>query len=92
MCCRCNEHERPNKVMFYLQEKPLMFKGCDVGLCDWEYLKNTLGDLAAECDPNFCWNGSGVSANQAWSIVTLTTLALFQVVARWSRLNYVESG
>ncbi|KAK0168772.1 hypothetical protein PV327_002542 [Microctonus hyperodae] len=46
--------ESPNKVMFYLQEKPLMIEGCQVGLCDWEYLKNRFRRVLDECDPQRC--------------------------------------
>lgn len=75
---RCRNSDSPNKVMFYLQEKPLMFEGCEVGLCDWEYLKNKFSNVLSECDPNFCSNENGSSTNRAWSsiIVLIPTIVL----------------
>ncbi|XP_043251459.1 multiple inositol polyphosphate phosphatase 1-like [Colletes gigas] len=43
-----------NKVRFYLNEKPLYLEGCDSGVCDWEYLKETLGNTAFNCNIDFC--------------------------------------
>ncbi|XP_043280384.1 multiple inositol polyphosphate phosphatase 1 [Venturia canescens] len=68
---RCKNPDAPNKVMFYLQEKPLMFEGCQVGLCDWEYLKNKFSNVFSECDPNFCSNENGSASNRAWSTISV---------------------
>ncbi|XP_076234196.1 multiple inositol polyphosphate phosphatase 1 [Calliopsis andreniformis] len=43
-----------NKVRFYLNERPLDYKGCHEGVCDWEYVKEKLGSVASQCNVNFC--------------------------------------
>lgn len=44
-----------NKVRFYLNEKPLDIEGCEMGVCDWEYLKKKLGSTAFNCNVDFCF-------------------------------------
>lgn len=48
---RCNSS---NKVRFYLNEKPLDYEGCELGVCDWEYLKEKMGPNAFDCNTDFC--------------------------------------
>lgn len=57
---KCESNRQPNKVMFYLAEKPVLFDGCDVGLCDWEYLKKKFSSTMSRCNRNGCGTGSGV--------------------------------
>ncbi|CAK9834098.1 Multiple inositol polyphosphate phosphatase 1 [Anthophora retusa] len=42
------------KVRFYLNEKPLDYKGCEMGVCDWEHLKKEMGENAFNCNVDFC--------------------------------------
>ncbi|KAK0078446.1 hypothetical protein PV325_002478 [Microctonus aethiopoides] len=70
----CEDPESPNKVMFYLQEKPLMIEGCQVGLCDWEYLKNRFRRVLDECDPQRCYTRSESISNHGSMISLLITL------------------
>lgn len=72
---RCEDPESPNKVMFYLQEKPLMIEGCQVGLCDWEYLKNRFRRVLDECDPQRCYTRSESISNYGSMISLLITLS-----------------
>ncbi|XP_012271843.1 multiple inositol polyphosphate phosphatase 1 [Orussus abietinus] len=74
---RCKNPEYPNKVIFYQQESPILFEGCNVGLCDWEYLKNKYNKAVSECDLNFCWDRSGASSNFR---IDLTHLLLLLVI------------
>ncbi|KAK1130113.1 hypothetical protein K0M31_019797 [Melipona bicolor] len=75
---RCDTSDQPNKVMFYLAEKLVMFDGCDVGLCDWEYLKQRFNPVLKQCDLNVCWNGNGVATFAANLVLVL--LSCFTLV------------
>ncbi|CAL7933072.1 unnamed protein product [Xylocopa violacea] len=59
---RCDSGGEPNKVMFYLAEKLVLLDGCDVGLCDWEYLKRRFNPVLNRCNLNVCWSGNGASS------------------------------
>ncbi|CAK9816946.1 Multiple inositol polyphosphate phosphatase 1 [Anthophora quadrimaculata] len=59
---KCDSTNQPNKVMFYLAEKLVLLDGCDVGLCDWEYLKQKFNPVLKQCNLNVCWNGNGAAA------------------------------
>lgn len=43
-----------HKVRFYLNERPLDYEGCEMGVCDWEYLKEKIGPVAFNCNTDFC--------------------------------------
>ena len=68
--------------MFYLQEKPVLYEGCEVGLCDWEYLKNKLGDLASQCNPNFCSATNQASARDNFSLLSIIVLSLLLMLCK----------
>ena len=57
--------------MFHWAERLVNFEGCNVGLCDWEYIKNKLGKKADECNMNFCTSASGLSPISNFSSVYL---------------------
>lgn len=57
--------------MFYLTEKLVMLEECDVGLCDWEYLKQRFNPVLKQCDLNVCWNGNGVATFAANLVLVL---------------------
>ncbi|KOC61016.1 Multiple inositol polyphosphate phosphatase 1 [Habropoda laboriosa] len=59
---KCDSINQPNKVMFYLAEKLVLLDGCDVGLCDWEYIKQKFNPVLKHCSLNVCWNGNGAAA------------------------------
>ncbi|XP_043785464.1 multiple inositol polyphosphate phosphatase 1-like [Apis laboriosa] len=59
---KCDINSQPtNHVMFYLAEKSVMLKGCKVGLCDWEYIKQKFNPVLKQCDMKTCWNENGVA-------------------------------
>ena len=43
-----------NKVRLYLNEEPINYEGCEMGVCDWEYLKKKIGSSAFNCNTDFC--------------------------------------
>ncbi|XP_063995033.1 multiple inositol polyphosphate phosphatase 1-like [Diachasmimorpha longicaudata] len=61
----CSDSDARHKVMFYLQGKALPLDGCQVGLCNWEYLKSKLGDTASQCSEDNCYGRGGSMINQA---------------------------
>ncbi|KAG7210188.1 hypothetical protein KM043_011745 [Ampulex compressa] len=62
---KCHGSRETNKAMFYLAEKPILLEGCDVGLCDWEYLKNKFGPLTSHCGFEMCSEMSGSASRIA---------------------------
>lgn len=73
-----NEVER-EKVMFFLNEKPLYFDGlCKVGLCNLSEIKERYREYTnANCDEYFC---SGYNAANSLYTHTISVLALPAVV------------
>lgn len=60
---KCNDDNSRNKVIFYLGEKPIRYDGCQVGLCDWEFLKSKFGQLASNCKLDVCLKTSGATSS-----------------------------
>lgn len=57
---KCNDINGRNKVMFYLAEKPVQYEDCQVGLCDWEFVKRR---FIAAYD---CFNDCSVSSEASF--------------------------
>lgn len=78
MIFRCNQGEK-HQVMFFLNERPVEFEDCKVGLCSWETVKQKYANVAKQCNLNFC------DSNEA-SMTTINTLILnlsiFLVIVR----------
>lgn len=68
---KCNDNNDRNKVMFYLAEKPVRYEGCQVGLCDWEFLKRRFGKLVSSCKHDVCSDLNGASSSFPDSIAIL---------------------
>lgn len=50
------------KVAFYLQESFIPIRGCDVGLCSWNYLKERYLQMAEDCNiERICSGADGAS-------------------------------
>lgn len=51
----CPQEVERNKVMFFLNEKPLEFGWCKVGLCDWSDVEEKYKKYVnADCPNTFC--------------------------------------
>lgn len=51
----CSEDFEQNKIMFFLNEKPLEFNWCNVGLCDYSKVKEQYKEfIEADCSKSFC--------------------------------------
>ncbi|KAJ8665111.1 hypothetical protein QAD02_006773 [Eretmocerus hayati] len=75
---RCSDPRSPNKVMFYLNEAPVLLDGCRVGLCDWDYLKDRFGQFANECNLNFCTDpNSAPISTVAPLLIVLASIATY---------------
>lgn len=56
-----NDNER-TKIMFFLNQKPLDFSFCNVGLCNWSEMKRMYAHFdGADCARSFC-SYSGASS------------------------------
>ncbi|EZA54626.1 Multiple inositol polyphosphate phosphatase [Ooceraea biroi] len=73
---KCNDITDRNKVMFYLAEKPVRYEGCQVGLCDWQFLKSKFGELASSCKLDICWKGNTAPSSFPNSIAVLLAYAV----------------
>lgn len=65
-----NDVER-NKIMFFLNQKPLDLSWCNVGLCNWSEIEKRWGHFAHEdCAQTFCKSGGlRLMANSALAFV-----------------------
>lgn len=59
--------------MFFLNENPVDFPECSVGLCSWNTFQQKLQYLAQECRLDWCERGS---ANQASKSIAVILTAL----------------
>lgn len=80
-----NEVER-EKIMFFLNEKPLYFDWCKVGLCNLSEIKERYKEYTdANCDEYFCGGGNAANSLSTYriSVLTLPVIAvtLFSLIA-----------
>lgn len=55
----CPQEVERNKIMFFLNEKPLEFSWCKVGLCNWSDVKDMYKKYAqGNCNEIFCGNSA----------------------------------
>jgi hypothetical protein len=69
--------------MFYLQEKAVLYDGCDVGLCSWQFIKEKFSKIS-QCNLNWCKdgsNGSPASGGAAFLLAVSVFTALRSLVA-----------
>lgn len=70
----CPNEVQRDKVMFFLNEKPLYFDWCKVGLCDVSEIKERYKEYTdANCDEYFC---SGYSAGNSLYTNTMYVLTI----------------
>ncbi|KAG8227381.1 hypothetical protein J437_LFUL000389 [Ladona fulva] len=66
------------QVMMYLQEKTVLYEGCNVGLCSWKSLEAKLASIADNCDLKFCEPGWSSAPRMSSSpLLLLSLVALF---------------
>ncbi|KAK9885333.1 hypothetical protein WA026_010833 [Henosepilachna vigintioctopunctata] len=69
------QRENKYKVMFLLNEVPVNFPQCSVGLCDWDVVEQKIRPVAEYCNRDYCERG-GSSTLYSFKIVPLLILAL----------------
>uniref|UniRef100_A0A182N988 Multiple inositol polyphosphate phosphatase 1 n=1 Tax=Anopheles dirus TaxID=7168 RepID=A0A182N988_9DIPT len=80
---QCAEQREPEKVIFFLNEKPLMFDWCSVGLCNWSEVKRQYQRFAeGNCEKSYC-PGSGAAALGASPLVRIAVVTLLLPVLFW---------
>jgi len=75
-CKTYDSTDQVNKVMFYLAEKPVLYDGCQVGLCDWQFLRSKFDELASSCKLDICWEGNTAFSSSPDSVVVLLAYAV----------------
>lgn len=73
----CPYDDERHKVQFFLNEKPIEFNWCNVGLCNLSKLVEVYRNyLEADCQKIYCGENSGVSVQNS----TVLVLALAAVL------------
>ena len=57
---RCPIDAEKYKVIFFLNEKPIDFKWCNVGLCNWSDVKINYQNLIEKNCEDFCMTNTGI--------------------------------
>lgn len=83
----CAQDVERNKVMFFLNEKPVDFGWCKVGLCDWSNVQEKYKNfINADCANYFC-TSTGYSTNKFnWN--QLLFLVLFYSVIKFFHISF----
>lgn len=71
---RCNQGER-HRVMLYLNEEPVEFRDCSVGLCNWDTFKNKLY-YSTQCGYDICSGQGAIVPGKTAILTTIFTLSL----------------
>lgn len=76
-----NESER-EKVMFFLNEKPLNFEWCKVGLCNWSDVKDHYKEyMQGDCGTTFCTNSAPINYKSIFTSLLITSLVVIIATA-----------
>lgn len=83
---QCTDPREPVKVIFFLNEKALMFDWCKVGLCDWSevqrrYQRYTEGN----CAKLYCGGSGAKRVNVGEGFIMLVSVVLTVVLAAIAR-------
>uniref|UniRef100_A0A1B6DXK1 Multiple inositol polyphosphate phosphatase 1 n=2 Tax=Clastoptera arizonana TaxID=38151 RepID=A0A1B6DXK1_9HEMI len=78
---KCTNGEE-NQVMFYHNEKPVLYDGCNVGLCSWKTIKDKFSAAVdpSTCNLKFCNPGNGgVVLQPVVALILAIILFLFKL-------------
>lgn len=71
-----NDNER-TKVMFFLNQKPMDFPYCNVGLCNWSDIKRIYQRFdGADCPKTFCKPNDATLSSMSWGALAVATLGV----------------
>lgn len=69
------EHE---KVMFFLNEKPVHFKWCKVGLCNWSDVKDQYKEyLNVDCQDYYCSSSAEMARYSSILVLVIPLITAF---------------
>jgi multiple inositol-polyphosphate phosphatase/2,3-bisphosphoglycerate 3-phosphatase len=72
--CRGGERHR---VMFFLNEVPVEYPECSVGLCNWSTVKSKLQYSAENCNMEFCDRSAAAALPRNYLIYLISVIAIF---------------
>lgn len=76
-----NDNER-NKIMFFLNQKPMDFGWCNVGLCNWSDVKRMYAKFSEQdCANTFCDATGGATTNGLQNLSLYLVLMMSVVVS-----------
>ncbi|PSN34766.1 Multiple inositol polyphosphate phosphatase 1 [Blattella germanica] len=73
-----------HRVMFFIGEKLYNYKGCNVGLCNWSFVKQKFEHIANECSLDFCssdWNGAKQIHGSSLSLIVVAVFIFHTMIA-----------
>uniref|UniRef100_A0A1B0DD06 Multiple inositol polyphosphate phosphatase 1 n=1 Tax=Phlebotomus papatasi TaxID=29031 RepID=A0A1B0DD06_PHLPP len=74
----CPESTERKKIMFFLNEKPVILDWCRVGLCDWKDVQQMYQEYtSADCSRTFCGKASA-NTIKSFGILTLLLTAILR--------------
>lgn len=79
----CPMDAERHKIMFFLNQKPLDFSWCNVGLCSWSQVKSRLNTFTTEdCALSFC-SGHNSASTVHFQKTLVTAVAAFYIIVRY---------
>uniref|UniRef100_A0A182TS74 Multiple inositol polyphosphate phosphatase 1 n=1 Tax=Anopheles melas TaxID=34690 RepID=A0A182TS74_9DIPT len=86
---QCAEQREPERVIFFLNEKPIMLDWCSVGLCNWSDVKQKYQRFTeGNCDRTYCQSSGAAGTHLAGSIALgVAPLLLLAVLRRLTSLH-----
>uniref|UniRef100_A0A182K291 Multiple inositol polyphosphate phosphatase 1 n=1 Tax=Anopheles christyi TaxID=43041 RepID=A0A182K291_9DIPT len=83
---QCAEQREPERVIFFLNEKPIMLDWCSVGLCNWSDVKQRYQRFTdGNCDRTYCQSSGAAAGARLCGSIALGVL--FAVVRRLTTLH-----
>lgn len=78
----CPHDSERNKIMFLLNQKPLDFQWCNVGLCDWSKVQQMYRSYKEhDCLTTYCTGGGASNIVPAVTLLLMTVAgSIFQFV------------
>ncbi|XP_015111828.1 multiple inositol polyphosphate phosphatase 1 [Diachasma alloeum] len=77
---RCSDPGSPHKVTFHLNEKLIMYEGCEQGICDWNYIKEKLEETASNCAENCYWSGKPAPEDERSIFLLIIALCVLIII------------
>uniref|UniRef100_A0A6B2E6E2 Multiple inositol polyphosphate phosphatase 1 n=1 Tax=Phlebotomus kandelakii TaxID=1109342 RepID=A0A6B2E6E2_9DIPT len=73
----CPDSSEREKVMFFLNEKPVALDWCRVGLCDWKDVQQTYEPFSStDCSRTFCGGSSANAIQVSFAILLLQLITI----------------